>query len=139
MKYRERILQSLSQGELPKADPARAFVLTHTHDESQRQCYLRAPYTRDVLNVLIAYIQFQSSDLEDVYGMDQTEMVEILCELYDCEAFQEPILVAEEIDLYLNWEEWCGLAEEVQSLSVFSKERLTGMLQKNIDSWNAEN
>ena len=58
--YREVILDELAKEEVLKKASTKSFVLTHTHDESPRPLYFDGPYTADVMNVLISYIQFES-------------------------------------------------------------------------------
>ena len=63
-------------------------------------------------------------------------MATVLVELYGCRVSNIPLPNAEEVDMYLNWEEWCGVADKVCSLVIFKNERLPGMLQKFIDAFN---
>lgn len=138
MASREEIILALQNLDSIKSDTRQAFVLNHTYDVEPRLVYLTGPYTFDAINTLIAYIQYESSDLDEVYGMDQSEVAVVLVQLYGCELSETPITDAQKIDLYLNWEEWCGLAREVQSIKLFKNERLSGMLQGFIDKWKAK-
>ncbi|QHW35554.1 hypothetical protein GZH47_32225 (plasmid) [Paenibacillus rhizovicinus] len=139
--YREAILNELAKcddvNRLMQGMTTRThFVLTHTHDESPRPLYLNGPYTADAMNVLVAFIQLESWELEETYGMDQTDVAGVLTQLYGCHVSETPLAKPVEIDLYLNWEEWCGVADQVSALQVFQNERLREVLQKYIDDFN---
>lgn len=138
--YWEGILARMAAANaIPKLESLKPYVLTHTHDESPRKFYLKAPYSEDTMNVLIAFIQFESNDIDDIYGMDQCDVIEVLKALYGCEPIQESLPEATEIDLYLNWEIWCGVSDRVQALSYLGHEQLKSMLQGFINSWLSTN
>ncbi|MFC5402352.1 hypothetical protein [Cohnella soli] len=138
--YRESVLERMAAvNAIPKLESLQPYALTHTHDESPRQFYIKAPYSEDTMNVLIAFIQFASSELDECFGMDQADIIDVLKELYDCEPSQDPLPDAAEIDLYLNWEIWCGVGDRVQALEYLGHDRLNGILQGFIDTWLKKN
>lgn len=134
MNYRDQVIERLNGSDTLVDGSSYNYVLTHTHDFTPRFFYVIAPYSLDTMNALIAYIQFESCDIEETYGMDQTDVIEVLTKLYNCEKSDKPLDDAYEIDLYLNWEQWVAVSSDVQSVLLFKRENLTELLQQIINS-----
>ncbi|MGM1023196.1 MAG: hypothetical protein ACQEXV_22420 [Bacillota bacterium] len=127
VKKSKKVIEKLKQAESLKDGKHYAYVLSHTYDQDPtRLFYFRAPYSEEVMNALIAFIQYQCSAIEITYSMDQTEIVEILTTLYDCTESKEPILNATKIDLYVNWERW--VHPDLRTVSLFMRDELNSML-----------
>lgn len=69
--------------------------------------------------------------------MDQEDVLEVLEKLYDCtgkfSATKEELEDAVEIDLYINWEVYCGCAEDIQSIELLHREGLKELNQKFVE------
>lgn len=140
MNSREQLISELKKAESIKDAElyyAQLFALTHTYDASpDRKVFVITPYSYDTRNALIAYIQYEAAEIDDHYSMDQDEIIEALVKFYDCEKLILPSEDYQEINLYINWEQFCGYAEGIQSIKMFKRDGLTELLKAYIDSYN---
>ncbi|MNW32182.1 hypothetical protein D3C74_91190 [compost metagenome] len=110
------------------------YVLTHTYDHEPRSFFISAPYSFNHMNALIAFIQLESSDIEETYGMDQTEVIKVLSTFYDCQSLEIEDENASEIDLYTNWETWAApYGDVIQEIPQFKREGLADLLKTFIE------
>lgn len=109
------------------------FTLIHTHDRYFK-VHLKTKMDKGVLEMLTAYLQFECSSIDEVFGLSEDQMTEILCKYYDCER-----LVAcddtEKIDVHRAWEMWCSQAEKVQSIPAFKREGIHKELKKYVSEY----
>lgn len=127
MNYRDNVVERLKRTDVLKDGNGNHYVLTHTHDRSPRHFYVIAPYSTDTMNALVAFIQQEASNIEETYGMDQADVIEVLTKLYGCEASSEKLENAYEIDLFLNWEMWAS--SDVLSIPALKRDGLTEILR----------
>ncbi|QSF43403.1 bis-aminopropyl spermidine synthase family protein [Paenibacillus tianjinensis] len=127
--------------ELKKID-LQLYSLTHTYDEDpKRKLHILVPYDYETFNAICAYIQFECSELETSFSMDQTDIIEVLTKFYDCEEclYQKELLIDEDaknIDLYINWESHCGSG--VQEVKVLKRDVMNKYFEKYIESFYQE-
>ncbi|AGA60042.1 hypothetical protein Theco_4040 (plasmid) [Thermobacillus composti KWC4] len=131
MKNRAQVIANLKSARSLKDGSSYNYVLTHLYDTSPRPVYVKAPYPADIMNALIAFIQYESADIDPSYGLDQEEVAEVLVLLYECEVSSAPLSRATEIDLYINWEEWVN--SDIQSISLFQRQQLSEILKRYIE------
>ena len=112
------------------------YHLTHTYDNEPRRIVVTStiePYTMDLL---VAYIQFHACDIDSRHGMDQVEVKRILKELYSGTQQKNNMYTMDptpcEIDLYVNWEWWCGKSDRVMDCTLFQNDRLINLLEEII-------
>ncbi|WP_339193836.1 hypothetical protein MKY95_18920 [Paenibacillus sp. FSL P4-0176] len=116
-KTREEIVQLVTKKKNLTQKKINIYCLTHTHDTEPREYWVKAPYSVNVFNTLVAYIQFELSDIEQSYGMDQEDLIKILEQFYDCKQTEKPDRGTYfEIDLYYNWEYFCSAYDDVQKI-----------------------
>lgn len=115
------------------------YFLTHTYDEQQRKIWVKAPYDYETFNVICAYIQFECAEFEQSFSIDQTDVLEVLKKYYDCtgnfSVVKEDKRKAKEINLYLNWEQFCGCAEKIQSIESLHREGMNELLYKFVEDF----
>ncbi|MCM3273978.1 hypothetical protein [Paenibacillus elgii] len=103
----KRLVEKLQElNELPKSSNPIVYCLTHTYDLRPKRFYVEAPYSHDVFEAICAYIQFECSEMEETYSMDQTDVIEILEKFYECKKVKRAKAI--KVDLYYNWECFCG-------------------------------
>ncbi|MDN4067667.1 hypothetical protein QYF50_07145 [Paenibacillus vini] len=113
------------------------YHLTHTYDNEPRKIILSStiePYTMDLL---IAYIQFVGSDIDMHFSIDQEDVKRIVKELYSNPSETDNNVYTLdptpcEIDLYINWEWWCGQSDRIMSHTLFHNDRLQNVLEEII-------
>lgn len=141
-KNRKEYIQSLiTITELPKLDENKVYYLTHTYNhDPNRKLYFLAPYDIDTLNAICAYIQFECSESDMSYSMDESEVIEILETFYECRssfsAEKRDVKKAQGIDLYINWETHCGSG--VQSVKLLKREGIEDFFKRYIDNFNSQ-
>ncbi|WP_145142101.1 hypothetical protein [Paenibacillus sp. Y412MC10] len=131
------VMNSVFQQDTLFSESHFTYHLTHTYDKEPRKIILTStiePYTMDLL---IAYIQFVASDIDMQYSIDQEEIKRIVKELYSNHSRPDDNLYKLdptpcEIDLYINWEWWCGQADSIMSYPVFHNDRLQSILEEII-------
>lgn len=137
-KNRKEFVQSMMlMTELTKIDENKIYYLTHTYNhDPNRKLYFLAPYDLETLNAICAFIQFECSELDMSYTMDEREVIEILERFYDCRssfsADKGDVKKAQGIDLYINWETHCG--SNVQSVSSLQRNGMDKYFKRYIDS-----
>ncbi|WP_240416716.1 hypothetical protein [Paenibacillus periandrae] len=134
MSRRDEIVNSLRQQNSLSDGMEYSYVLTHTYDLKPRFFYLSAPYPIATMNALIAFIQFECFEIDETYGMDQTDILTVLTQIYECVQTTLVLPHATEIDLNHNWEYWCS--SQVQSIPLFQKEQLRELLQQIVGEQN---
>ncbi|GMX64535.1 hypothetical protein Elgi_38040 [Paenibacillus elgii] len=131
-KYEKSIVEQLKKlSEIPEENKMYSYCLTHTYDEKPRRFYVEAPYKSDVFEAICAYIQYECSELEETYSMDQTDVIEILDIFYGCKKSKRAI--SYQVDLYLNWEYFCG--SQLQTVECLKREGMNEYFQKYIDEY----
>lgn len=131
-KLEKEITSRLKQcTQIPKSESNHVYCLTHTYDENPRRFYVETPYNADEFEAICAYIQFECSEIEQSYSMDQAEVIEILEEFYDCKKIKR--VKATEVDLYENWEYFCG--SDIQSVDCLKRERMEDYFNKYIEEF----
>lgn len=117
-KHEKEIVSKLKEvDQLPKSIFTHVYCLTHTYNETNRRSYVESPYDTDEFEAICAYIQFECSEIEQSYSIDQEEVIEILEKFYDCKKIKRTR--AAQVDLYLNWEYFCG--SDVQSVDCLKR------------------
>lgn len=131
-KYEKDIVNHLRElKELPKSESIHCYCLTHTYDEKKRRFYVEAPYDTEEFEAICAYIQFECSEIEESFSMDQTDIIEILENFYDCKKIKRTR--ATQVDLYLNWEYFCGSG--VQSVDCLKRTGMDEYFKKFIEKF----
>ncbi|KAF6630616.1 MULTISPECIES: hypothetical protein [Paenibacillus] len=138
-KSRKEFVQYLmSLDELKKSDGNHVYYLTHTYNnDPNRKLYFKAPYDLDTINAICAYIQFECSEIEMSYSMDESEVIEILEKFYSCSstfsADKGDVKTAQKIDLYFNWETHCG--SNVQTVSSLKRKGMDKYFKRYVDGF----
>ncbi|QNR65402.1 hypothetical protein IAQ67_16030 [Paenibacillus peoriae] len=138
-KSRKEFVQSLmSLDELKKLDDNHVYYLSHTYNnDPNRKVYFKAPYDLDTINAVCAYIQFECSEIEMSYSMDESEVIEILEKFYDCSstfsADNGDVKTAQNINLYINWETHCG--SNVQTVNSLKRKGMDKYFIRYVDSF----
>lgn len=107
------------------------YKLTHTYNPEPRFTYVRSNLPSQNFEKLVAFIEFKSADIDECYGVDQEEVAEVLSKLYGATMLDDDgeCPDAVEIDQYINWERYCGIAEEIEKIEEFQREELNSMLE----------
>jgi hypothetical protein len=133
-KHSYKIAEGLKlYNEIPKSTNMNPYCLTHYYDEKLRRFYVEAPYDFDTFQAICAYIQYELSELDMTYSMDQTEVIEILETFYDCKKVKRTR--ASQVDLYYNWEYFCGVG--LQEVECLKRDGMDVLLQKYVDEFHA--
>ena len=111
------------------------YHLTHTYDIGDNSVRFSANIAPHVVDLLLAYIQFECSDIDNCYSMSQSELMSIVADLYGEVGIHSKTEETKEIDLYVNWETWCSCAEEVQKIELFKRTELSDRLESIINEW----
>ncbi|OMD76848.1 hypothetical protein [Paenibacillus odorifer] len=124
--------------DLKKTRTSQLYALTHTYDtELNRKLYIKAPYDYEIFNAICAYIQFECSELESSYGMDQTDVIEVLEAFYNCSSSfsieKKKMKKAKIVDLYINWEQHCGSG--IQEVEVLKRDGMNAYFEKFIEGF----
>ncbi|MFB5758949.1 hypothetical protein [Paenibacillus medicaginis] len=140
-KNRKEFVQSMmSLSKLKKADEYCVYYLTHAYNiDPNRKLYFKAPYNYETINSICAYIQFECSEFDMSYTIDEAEVIEILENYYDCSssfsAEKEDIKKVKGIDLYINWESHCG--SNVQSVNCLRRDGMEKYFKEYIEKSNS--
>jgi hypothetical protein len=95
-----------------------------------------APYTLDTFDVIVAFIQYECSEIEESFGMDQENVIKVLEKFYGCKELETPNRTSYyEVDLYENWEMFCGTADQIQSLELLKREGLKELLMEFVEAF----
>lgn len=125
---RQEILGQIQSSDLIFTDITNTYKLTHYYDHEPRVFYVKSTIKPEIMEALIAYIQYEMSNVEMEYSMDQTEVIYILKEFYNAADSKRGKNMTH-IDLYWNWEKWCGAARELQSVELFKRDGLKEKLK----------
>lgn len=109
------------------------FVLSHTYDTSVSLVLLKSKMTNLSMELLVAYLQFKADEIKHAYSFHQTDMEAILVRHFQCE---KPPYYPEKwkhIDLYENWEKWCGISGMVDSIHHFKDENVLSDLENLVN------
>lgn len=101
------------------------YRLTHRYDHTPRKFYIQANIPPFVMDALIAFLQFEAAEKLQEYNMDQIEAIAILKDFYNVQECKRS--KSTEIDLYYNWEWWCGVANQLSDVKLFQRD---GLLEK---------
>lgn len=85
----------------------------------------------EMMDLIIAYIQFIASGINEFYGLEQTDIVDIINTLYQPkhkEPNREDIEGEYVFDSFYNWEYWSAYANKVQTIDLFHHEKLNEKL-----------
>lgn len=126
---REEIINRIKCSETIHSEQVFTYKLTHYYDFEPRPHYFKSNVSPDVMDALIAYIQFEMDDIEMAYSIDQTEVINILCEFYQARESKRGKSM-HHIDLYYNREKWCGVSDEVQNIELFQRKGLKERLKE---------
>ncbi|PZT57362.1 hypothetical protein [Paenibacillus silvae] len=122
-----------------KDDKFNLFYLTHTYDEKQSKVWVKAPYNAETFEVICAYIQYECFELEDGYGMGQEDVLKVLEKFYGCSGTfsvsKEEKKSGIKIDLYENWEIYCGLANDIQNIKTLKREGMNDLLSEFVEEF----
>ncbi|MGP3788446.1 hypothetical protein [Paenibacillus sp. 1A_MP2] len=127
---RENRLHEVLQKKKLNSHTLYAYMLTHTYGFEDTICIMNSSIEPQIMEFLIAYIQLQASDIDPHYGMSEDEVMDIVLMLYD-----NPVEIIEydpdicEIDLFLNWETWCGYDKEIMDMELFRQDELQSVLR----------
>jgi len=131
-KLEKDIVEYLKQhSTIPKSLNMHSYCLTHTYDPKRTRRYVTAPYEPLVFEAICAYIQFESSEIEEAYSISQEDVIEILEKFYGCQKIKRTR--AHQVDLYLNWEYFC--ASGAQEVDCLKREGMDVYFKKNIESF----
>jgi hypothetical protein len=100
------------------------FMFNHTYDISPRPVYMKTHLGYDTVDLLAAYLQLKADEMEHAYSLDQVDMVNLMVKHFDCEILDSEPEDYYHLDLYENWEWWCGVADQVEAIHHFNKEEL---------------
>lgn len=139
IKTAKEVVELISKKKKLKSTKERTYCLTHIYDEKPRNFWVLAPYSLEVFETICAYIQYECSDIEQSYGMSQEDIVKALEQLYECKAIETPRAGRYyKVDLYENWEIYCGQAGEVQKIETLKREGLRDLLEEFVESFYLE-
>lgn len=128
------ILNEVLQRDTLFDDNHYTYHLTHTYDKEPRKIIITSNIEPYAMDLLIAYIQYQASEIDMSYGMDQEDIQRIIKEIYSESKKKDNVynmdLTPCEIDLYINWEWWCGRADQVMNIELFHNQKLKTMLEE---------
>jgi hypothetical protein len=131
---RESIIEQVKGLDSFTGDKFLTYKLSHTYEIEPTPIYVKSKIAPDTMNLLIAYIQFEGAEIKEEYGLGQEEVVPLLTKYFDVEVVSERKRGLYNIDLYENWEIWCGVADKVMELDFFksNKENLINDLKSVI-------
>ncbi|WP_063562920.1 hypothetical protein [Paenibacillus sp. O199] len=116
-----------------KDDKLKLYYLTHTYDEKQSRVWVKAPYDQETFEVICAHIQYECFEIEESYGMSQEDVLKVLENLYECSgtfsSTKDEKRKAIEVDLYQNWEIYCGLANDIQDIELLKRAEMNETLK----------
>jgi hypothetical protein len=119
-----------------KSDREHIYYLTHTYNlDKNKKVWVKAPYQPEVFEVICAYVQYELAEFDQSISMDEEDLLEVLEKLYDCtgkfSCTKEEKKQAIEIDLYENWEIYCGqIAKRIMNMELLKRDGLNELLSK---------
>ncbi|MBG9776126.1 hypothetical protein [Brevibacillus laterosporus] len=131
MSTRKQVVEGLKHGVSIYSDKSYKYGLAHTYNLEKRTSYFRSRINPIYMDALIALIQFEMSEKVDkCYSMDQEDVINILSKFFGVIKLdkQQKYNRSFVIDLYCNWEMWCG--SRVWEVEQFKKEGMIEELQK---------
>lgn len=136
---KNEVVEYVENKKFLKSEKDFIYYLTHTYDEEPRRVWVKAPYDQETFEIICAYIQYECSEIEESFSMDQKDMLEVLENYYDCTGnfsiAKEDKKKAIEIDLYENWEIYCGLADRIQNIELMHHNGMRELLGKFVESF----
>lgn len=129
---RETIINQVKNLESIIGDKFYTYKFTHTYDIKPSPIYFKSKLAPNTMDLLIAFIQFEGSDIDQEYGLGQEEVVPLLVKYYDGESAEPKKRGVTEINLYDNWEIWAGVSDKVMGIELFKREGLIEDLKKII-------
>ena len=112
------------------------YRFSHAYDhEPATPVYLESKVQFHTMEVLVAYLQFECSDIEESFDLGQENLANILVKFFDGKIVTADLLSKSsyEIDLYLNWEEWCSMASIIQEMELFERDGLKDYLRELVE------
>ncbi|MDR6779495.1 hypothetical protein J2W98_003775 [Paenibacillus peoriae] len=134
-KTAKQVVEVVEKKKNLKSSRVNVFGLTHTYDVEPRIVYVEAPYSVETFEVICAYIQYECAEIEQSFSMDQEDVIKVLEQFYECKAIKKQINAHYGVDLYENWEIYCGLADRVQSVKLLKRNGLTELLNKFVEGF----
>ncbi|WP_342423098.1 hypothetical protein [Paenibacillus sp. FSL E2-0178] len=129
-----QIVEKVSKKKKLETSKNHLYCLTHTYDNEPRKYWVSAPYTLDTFDVIVAFIQYECSEIEESFGMDQEDVIKVLERFYGCKELETPDRISYyEVDLYENWEMFCGTADQIQSIELLKREGLNEVLAEFVE------
>lgn len=126
---REAILEQLENIQSLNGNDAYTYKLTHYYDHKPRPHYFKSNINPNIMDALIAYIQFEMFETVMSGDMNQSDVILILKEFYQASDSKRGRQMVH-IDLYLNWEKWYGFADRLSGIELFKREGLEKRLKE---------
>ncbi|QDX94666.1 hypothetical protein EEL30_21740 [Brevibacillus laterosporus] len=131
----KQIVECLKHGISIYSDKIYTYGLSHTYDIEKRTLYVQSRINPIHMDALIAFIQFEMSEkVDECYSMNQEDVISVLHKFFGVIKLDNKQKYSKsfEIDLYCNWESWCG--SRVWEVEQFKIEGMIEELQKIYDT-----
>jgi hypothetical protein len=106
------------------------YLLTHEYDYRLTPVYVKSKIHPWTMELLIAFIQFVADYFKHAYSLHQSDLANLLVKHFDGEVLDYRPYRAINEDLYQNWEEWCGIANQITNINKFNKPELIEDIKK---------
>lgn len=141
---REEMINSIASKTDIKSDKQYVYYLCHTYNHDvNKKVWVKAPYDQETFDILCAYIQFECAEIKESCSMSEEDILNVLEQYYDCTGSfsisRNEKKKAVEVDLYENWEYYCGEAVRIQKIESLKREGLTEQLKQYVESFYVDN
>lgn len=133
MAIREEIIEKVVNQKNIYKKKEKFYVLKHTYDITPTPVIIKTTMNSDTVDLLVAYLQYKADEMKHAYSLHQSDMAELMAEHFDCEVIDQYSGRYYEIDLYENWEYWCGVANKVTEIPHFHNEELLNELNELVN------
>lgn len=117
------------------------FIYELSHSCAEDVQYVATNMEPEEFDLLLAYIQFEGEDVEDLYPLIPIDMANDLLPLYGCKKVEPQEIEDDDFEIDLTWnrERNCGKAFEIQAMEKFHNPKLKPALVKVFEKIIAEN
>ena len=134
---RELIIKTIKELESLYSPNGTIYYLSHFYSIEPSKTYIKSTLPSRVVNLFIAYLQFKASEYLEEFSLGEEQAADMMVKYLKAEKVND-IQPNFEIDLYFNWEDWCGTADKITSLDVFNFNGLDEDLKQMVEEYVKE-
>lgn len=129
---RERIIDHVKGMENLYSTEEYVYHISHMYSVEPSKTYVKTKLRSEVVDLFIAYLQYKSSEHYMEYSLEEEKAADILVKYFNAEKVNAK-KYDYDIDLYENWEYWCGIADKVLSIQRFNLKGLDEEIKQMVE------